>query len=129
MITVDQAIILIDQERLDVLGEGATTEDIADCAAYVLCDEVKRLRSSEESQRTGAVDTHEAQAESPEAGSVTAWAVFGPDGKLLLRTVSTEEIYAWRSVSRYLNETEIKREYEPKGYTCRPIEIHVGGAE
>ena len=42
--TVDEALAVIEQERLDVLSEGMSEEDVANTAAYVLASAIRKDR-------------------------------------------------------------------------------------
>lgn len=45
--TPEQALAVIDQERLDVMAEGMTAADCEQIAAYVLASEYRKLKPSE----------------------------------------------------------------------------------
>jgi hypothetical protein len=50
-LTVDQALALIEQERLDELAEMEPGDEFYECAAYVLASELRRIRADAERYR------------------------------------------------------------------------------
>lgn len=57
-----------------------------------------------------------------------AWAIKGPDGKILAETVELSDENAWCLIL-FGSEYRTRGEMENAGYTCVPVTITEGGAE
>lgn len=50
-LTVDQALALVEQERLDELAALEPGDEFYECAAYVLASEIRRIRAARPEER------------------------------------------------------------------------------